>query len=174
MQWGTMTGILFSLFRQVASSSSLAQHFLTEVAIDKTLQMLGNLSGNLGNGVCHQVSEKYVSVWSSHAKSLLYNNKAMRGFVIRLLLAPTSGFFYPCACWNTAISPLPPSAESLEDGLKHCHVQAVGFFLLFLTFTQDLWIGGCTVSCVWVASCAFRVLLSHIKHSENLCFSWQQ
>lgn len=57
-----MTEILFSLFRQVASSSSLAQHFLTEVAIDKTLEMLGNLSGNLDNGACHQVSEKGLSV----------------------------------------------------------------------------------------------------------------
>lgn len=100
MQWGTMTEILFSLFRPVASSSSLAQHFLTEVAIGKTLQMLGNLSGNLDNGVCHQVSEKCLSLESPHAKSLLYNNKAMRGFMIHsstscLLLAPTSGFFYP-------------------------------------------------------------------------------
>jgi len=23
---------------------------------------------------------------------------------------------------------LPPNSESLEDGLKHCHVQAVGLF----------------------------------------------
>lgn len=89
-----MTEILFSLFRQVASSSSLAQLFLTEVAIDKTLQMLGNLSGSLDNGVCHQVSEKCVSVKSLHAKSLLHNNEAMRGFMIhssssRLQLAPT-------------------------------------------------------------------------------------
>jgi len=99
MQWGTMTEILFSLFRQVASSSSLAQRFLTEVAIDKTLQMLGNLSGNLDNGVCHQVSEKCLSVEFPHGKSLLYNNKPTRHFMIHrsnshLLLAPTSGFFY--------------------------------------------------------------------------------
>lgn len=108
MQWGTMTEILFSLFRQVASSSSLAQHFLTEVAIDKTLQMLGNLSGNLGNGVCHQVSEKYVSEWSSHAKSLLYNNKAMRGFMIHLLPAPCTHirFFLPsCMLKYSNLSP---------------------------------------------------------------------
>lgn len=137
MQWRTTTEILFSLFRQVASSSSLAQHFLTEVAIDKTLQMLGNLRGNLDNGGCHQVSEKCVSVKSPSAKSLLYSNKAMRGFMIHsstscLLLAPTSGFFYPHTCWNTAISPLPPNSESFEDGLRHCHVQVVGFFYFFI------------------------------------------
>lgn len=82
MQRGTVTNTLFSLFRQVVSSSSLARHFLTEVAIDKTLEMLGNLSGNLDNGVCHQVSEKHLSVESPHAKSLLYNDKAMRGLII--------------------------------------------------------------------------------------------
>lgn len=55
-----MTEILFPMFRQVASSSSLAQHFLTEVAIDKTLEMLGDtvLSGKLDSGACHQVSEQ--------------------------------------------------------------------------------------------------------------------
>lgn len=137
MQWGAMTEILFSLFRPVASSSSLAQHFLTEVAIGKTLQMLGNLSGNLDNGVCHQVSEECLSLESPHAKSLLYNNKAMRGFMIHsstscLLLAPTSGFFYPHTWWNTAISPLPPNSERLENGPKHCHVQVVGFFYFFI------------------------------------------
>lgn len=136
MHRGTMTNILSSFFRQVASSSSLAQLFLTEVAIDKTLQMLGNLSGNLGNGVCHRVSEKCVSVKSLRAKSLLYDNEAMRGFMIhssssRLQLAPTWEFFYFHAWRNTAISPLPLHSESWEDGLKHCHAQVVEFFFTF-------------------------------------------
>lgn len=78
---GATTEILFSLFRQVASSSSSARHFLTEVATDKTLEMLGNLSGNLDNGACHQVSEKGLSMKSPHAQLLLCNNKAKRGFM---------------------------------------------------------------------------------------------
>lgn len=140
---GTLTEILFSLFRQVASSNSLAQHFLTEVAIDKTLEMLGNLSGNLDNGACHQVSDKGLSVKSPHAKLLLCNNKAKRGFMIHnspswLLLAPTSGLSCPRAHWNKRVSPFLHNSGSLQDGLKHCPVQVVPFFTFSYTNSVHL------------------------------------
>lgn len=72
----------FSPFRQVASSSSLAQPFLTEGAIDKTLQMLGNLSGKFDHGVCHHVSEKCVSVEYPRDKTLLYNNRTVTKYEV--------------------------------------------------------------------------------------------
>lgn len=129
---GPTTEILFSLFRQVASSSSSARHCLTEVAIDKTLEMLGNLSGKLVNGACHQVGEKGLSVKSPHAKLLLCNNKAKRGFMIHnspswLLLAPTSRLSCPRTCWNKAVSPFLHNLEGLKDGFKHCLVRMVSF-----------------------------------------------
>lgn len=156
MQWGAMTEILFPLFRRAASSSSLARHFLTEVAIDKTLEMLGNLSGNLDNGVCHQVSEKGSSVEIPHAKLLLCSNKAKRGFMMHrpaswLLLATTSGLSCPHACWNKAVSPFLHNSDIL-DGFKHCPVQAVAFFTFSYTYSGPL----TSVSPVLNQSTAFK------------------
>ena len=65
------------IFLGLISCSLLGQHFLTEGAIDKTLQMLGNLSGKFDHGVCHHVSEKCVSVEYPHDKTLLYDNRTV-------------------------------------------------------------------------------------------------
>lgn len=75
--------VLFASFRQVANSSSLVRHFLIEVGIGRTLQMLGNLNGNLDNGVYHQVSEDYV-IQSMQIPNHLFKCVLIRGCLQRI------------------------------------------------------------------------------------------